>query len=236
MKLFLETANLDEIREALSLGVLDGVSTSPALATREKADFADRLREICQVVKGPVSVEVVGVHLEEMLAGAHRVLGVAENVIVRLPTTKEGVKACKHLSSGGAMVHMTLCYQPAAALMAAKAGAAMVSPFVTSGPAPSSVASIDADDDPEHDPDSPSLPPSEGQPTDHADDRRDRLIENVRMIFANYGMRTQIVAGGVRTAWQLARCAMAGADAACVPFSMIEQLLRQPLTGDDRGY
>src|SRR5688572_7578393 len=130
MKLFIDTANLDEIRQAHELGVLDGVTTNPSLVAKEKADFKTRLREICQIVKGPVSAEVVSVKADEMLREADELIKIADNITIKLPTIREGVIACKKLSSQGIKVNMTLCFQPLQALLVAKAGATFVSPFV----------------------------------------------------------------------------------------------------------
>jgi len=131
MKIFIDTANLDEIRQAHELGVLDGVTTNPSLVAKEKGvDFKTRLKEICQIVKGPVSAEVVSVKADEMLREASELLKIADNITIKLPTIREGVIACKKLSSQGVKVNMTLCFQPLQALMVAKAGATFVSPFV----------------------------------------------------------------------------------------------------------
>ena len=130
MKLFIDTANLDEIRQAHELGVLDGVTTNPSLVAKEKVDFKTRLREICEVVKGPVSAEVVSTKADDMLREADELLKIADNITIKLPTIREGVIACKKLASRGVKVNMTLCFQPLQALVVAKAGATFVSPFV----------------------------------------------------------------------------------------------------------
>src|SRR2546421_9059638 len=130
MKLFIDTANLDEIRQAHELGVLDGVTTNPSLVAKEKVDFKSRVREICQIVKGPVSAEVVSLKAEDMLREADDLIRIADNITIKLPTSREGVIACKKLSSQSVKVNMTLCLQPLQALIVAKAGATFVSPFV----------------------------------------------------------------------------------------------------------
>jgi len=130
MELYIDTANIDEIREAAALGVLDGVTTNPSLVAKEGVEFHDRLLEICEVVSGPVSAEVVSLEHDGMIAEADELLNIASNIIIKLPCTVEGLKACKTLSDRGVRVNMTLCFQPLQALMVAKAGAYLVSPFL----------------------------------------------------------------------------------------------------------
>jgi transaldolase len=130
MKLFLDTANLDEIREAWSWGVIDGVTTNPSLIAREGRDFVETIHEICTIVNGPVSAEVVAQDAEGMLREGRLLAKVHANVVVKVPLSIEGLKACKALSSEGTRVNVTLCFQPAQALLAAKAGATYISPFI----------------------------------------------------------------------------------------------------------
>ncbi len=131
MKIFIDTGNLEEIKKAANLGVLDGVTTNPSLIAREKgADFHTRLREICRIVKGPVSAEVVSTDMAGMLQEAEPLVKIAENITIKLPTIPEGVKACRQLAARGVKVNMTLCFQPLQALIVAKAGATYVSPFL----------------------------------------------------------------------------------------------------------
>jgi transaldolase len=130
MELYIDTANIDEIREAAALGVLDGVTTNPSLIAKEGVDFHDRMAEICDVVSGPVSAEVVALEHEGMVAEANELLKIANNIVIKLPCTVDGLKACKTLSNRGVRVNMTLCFQPLQALMVAKAGAFLVSPFL----------------------------------------------------------------------------------------------------------
>ncbi len=131
MELYIDTANLDEIKEAAALGVLDGVTTNPSLIAKEKAvKYHDRLKEICEVVKGPVSGEVISTEYPGMLTEAEQLIKIAPNIVVKLPTTVDGLKACKHLSGRGIKTNMTLVFQPLQALMVAKAGAFLVSPFI----------------------------------------------------------------------------------------------------------
>jgi len=131
MELYIDTANLDEIKEAAALGVLDGVTTNPSLIAKEKGvKYHDRLKEICEVVKGPVSGEVISTEYAGMLTEAEQLIKIAPNIVVKLPATVDGLKACKHLSGRGIKTNMTLVFQPLQALMVAKAGAFLVSPFI----------------------------------------------------------------------------------------------------------
>ncbi|MGE5611144.1 MAG: fructose-6-phosphate aldolase [Bacillota bacterium] len=130
MQLFIDTANLDEIRHANDLGVLDGVTTNPTHISKEKTDFKTRLREICQIVKGPVSAEVVSTQAEGMIREADELVKIAPNIVIKLPCTHDGVIALKKLAGRGVKINMTLCFQPLQALIVAKAGATYVSPFV----------------------------------------------------------------------------------------------------------
>ncbi len=130
MELYVDTANLDEIKKAADLGVLDGVTTNPSLIAKEGVDYGDRLAEICEVVSGPVSAEVIATDYEGMMAEADTRIGIAENIVIKLPCTTDGVRACNSLAERGVRTNMTLCFQPLQAWMVAKAGAFLVSPFI----------------------------------------------------------------------------------------------------------
>lgn len=130
MKFFIDTANVNEIREAEALGILDGVTTNPSLIAKEGKPFKDTILEICSIVNGPVSVEVTALDQKGMLDQAHEFAKWHKNVVIKLPTTRDGVKACKVLSSEGIKTNLTLCFSPTQALLVAKAGATYVSPFV----------------------------------------------------------------------------------------------------------
>ncbi len=130
MDIYIDTANLDEIKQAAALGVLDGVTTNPSLIAKEGVDFRRRLEEICAVVKGPVSAEVVATDHDGMVSEGESLARIAPNIVVKCPCIEEGVKACKTLADQDIKVNMTLCFQPLQALMAAKAGAFLISPFV----------------------------------------------------------------------------------------------------------
>ena len=130
MKFFIDTANLKEIREAADMGILDGVTTNPSLIAKENPPFKETILEICDIVNGPVSVEVVATEMRGMLEEAHEFARWHKNVVIKLPTTREGLKACKRLSEEGVRTNLTLCFSANQALMVAKAGATYVSPFV----------------------------------------------------------------------------------------------------------
>lgn len=200
MDLYIDTANLDEIREAAELGVLDGVTTNPSLVAKEGEgiDFHDHMRKICEIVTGPVSAEVTATDAAGMISQARELATLAENIVIKCPTTMDGLKACKALSDDGIRVNMTLCFQPLQALLVAKAGAFLVSPFI-------------------------------GRIDDIAGDGVD-LIEDIRVIYDNYGYETMILAASIRHPKHLVDVAMAGADVATVPFKVIKQMLNHPLT------
>jgi transaldolase len=130
MLLYIDTANIEEIKEAAALGVLDGVTTNPSLIAKEKVPYAKRLEEICQVVKGPVSAEVISIDYAGMMKEGREHSKIAPNIVVKLPITADGLKACKAFSDEGIKTNMTLCFQPMQALLVAKAGAYLVSPFI----------------------------------------------------------------------------------------------------------
>ena len=198
MEIYIDTANIDDIREAASLGVLDGVTTNPSLVAKEGVDFHDRLTEICNVVKGPVSAEVVATDHDGMVAEAEQLLKIAPNIVIKLPCIVEGLKACKTLSDRGVKINMTLCFQPLQALLVAKAGAYLVSPFI-------------------------------GRIDDISGDGVE-LIQQIRQIYDNYDFSTKILAASIRHPMHLVQMAMIGADVATVPFKVIQQMMKHPLT------
>lgn len=130
MQIYIDTANLDEINQANDLGVLDGVTTNPSLIAKEGADFHTRMKEICKIVKGPVSAEVVSLTHDDMIREAEPLIAIAPNIVIKLPCIVEGLKACKTLSDRGIKTNLTLCFQPLQAMLVAKAGAFLVSPFI----------------------------------------------------------------------------------------------------------
>ena len=198
MDLYVDTANLDEIKAAHDLGVLDGVTTNPSLIAKEGVDYAERLAQICEVVKGPVSAEVIATEADAMIAEGQDRAKIAENIVVKLPSTIDGLRACKALSDEGIRTNMTLCFQPLQALMVAKAGAFLVSPFI-------------------------------GRIDDIGADGMD-LIQQIRQIYDNYGMRTKVLAASIRHSKHMLDCALVGADVATVPFGVIKGFMKHPLT------
>lgn len=198
MDLYIDTANLDEIKQAHDMGVLDGVTTNPSLIAKEGVDYTKRITEICEIVKGPVSAEVISTDFEGMLREGREAAKIAPNIVVKLPSTIDGVKACKALADEGTKTNLTLCFQPLQALMVAKAGAFLVSPFI-------------------------------GRLDDISQDGMD-LIAQIRQIYDNYAYPTKILAASIRHPKHMVDCALAGADVATVPFNVINQFMKHPLT------
>lgn len=201
MKFFIDTANIQEIREGLSLGMVDGVTTNPSLVAKEKRKFQDVVKEILEIVDGPVSLEVVSLDAPGMIKEGRKLAKLSENVVVKVPMTTEGLKATKVFAGEGIAVNQTLVFSPLQALMAAKAGAAYVSPFV-------------------------------GRLDDVAT-RGMELVEQILTIYGNYGYETEVIVASVRHPMHVLEAALMGADIATIPFKVIAQLARHPLT--DRG-
>lgn len=198
MKLFLDTANLDEIREAASWGVLDGITTNPSLVSKEGRDFKELIREICKIVDGPVSAEVVAITKEEMVEEGRELARIHRNIVVKIPLIVEGLKAVKALSREGIKTNVTLCFSANQALLAAKAGAAYVSPFI-------------------------------GRLDDISHDGM-AVIRDIKTIYSNYGYSTQILTASVRHPLHVLEAAKAGSDVATMPFKVLEQIVKHPLT------
>ncbi len=198
MKLFIDTASVKEIKEAVSLGVIDGVTTNPTLISRENRPFRDILKEICAIIEGPVSAEVIALESAAMVSEARELAKIASNIVIKIPLIKEGLKAVKILSAEGIQTNVTLCFSSTQALLAAKAGADFVSPFI-------------------------------GR-LDDISQTGMSLIADIDRIYSNYGFKTQIIVASVRNPMHVADAALIGADIATVPFAVIEQLIRHPLT------
>jgi transaldolase len=204
MKFFIDTGNVDEIREAASLGVLDGVTTNPSLVAKEGKDFHTVLREIVSIVNGPISAEVTTTDPEQMLVQGRELAGIHPNIVIKVPLTKAGLQTCKRLRAEEIKVNVTLCFSPSQALMAAKCDATYISPFI-------------------------------GRLDDVSHDGME-LIRQIRVIYDNYGYETQILAASIRHPLHVVEAALAGADVATIPFKVVNQLLKHPLTdiGQDK--
>ncbi len=198
MDIFIDTANVDEIREANDWGIIDGVTTNPSLIAREGRDFRQVVEEICNIVDGPVSAEVVGTDAATMLAEAREYAQWHPNVVIKIPLTTEGLKAVKALSRDGIKTNVTLCFSAVQALLAAKAGATYISPFI-------------------------------GRLDDNGTDGIE-LIHQIRIIYDNYGLNTQILAASIRNPNHVRDCALAGADVATIPFKVLRHMSQHNLT------
>lgn len=203
MKFFIDTANLDEIREAMDMGLIDGVTTNPSLIAKEgDVDFKRHIATICEIVKGaPVSAEVTALDTDAMLREGRDYARIAPNVVVKCPLTREGLKATRILDSEGTKVNVTLCFSSAQAILAAKAGASYISPFL-------------------------------GRLDDIGQNGMELLAEIIE-IYDNYGWKTEVLAASIRHPIHVIEAARLGADVATLPFKVIEQLIKHPLT--DKG-
>ena len=202
MKFFIDTANLEQIQEAQDMGILDGVTTNPSLMAKEgisgQQNIINHYKSICDIVDGDVSAEVISTDFEGMVNEGEKLAALNSNIVVKVPMIKEGIKAIKHFSSKGIKTNCTLVFSSGQALLAAKAGATYVSPFI-------------------------------GRLDDVSTDGID-LIDQIRLIYDNYGFQTQILAASVRHPMHIIQCAEIGADVMTGPLSAITALLKHPLT------
>lgn len=202
MKFFIDTANLDQIREAQDMGILDGVTTNPSLMAKEGITGTDNImahyKKICEIVDGDVSAEVIATDYEGMVREGEALADLHDQIVVKIPMIKDGVKAMKYFSDNGIKTNCTLVFSAGQALLAAKAGAAYVSPFI-------------------------------GRLDDISTDGLN-LIAEIRMIYDNFDFQTEILAASVRHTMHIVECAKIGADVVTSPLSSIEGLLRHPLT------
>jgi transaldolase len=202
MKFFIDTANLKEIREAAEMGLIDGVTTNPSLISKEgNVEFKQHVAAICEIVQGDVSVEVTSLDTEGMLREGREYAKIAPNVVVKCPLTIDGLKATRRLTDEGTKVNVTLCFSAAQAILAAKAGAAYISPFL-------------------------------GRLDDVGQNGLALLAEIVE-IYDNYEWKTEVLAASIRHPIHVIEAARMGAHVATLPFKVIEQLVRHPLT--DKG-
>ena len=202
MKFFIDTASLKEIREAADLGLIDGVTTNPSLIAKEgDVDFKRHIAAICEIVQGPVSAEVTSLDTAGMLREGREYAAIAPNVVIKCPLTRDGLRATRALNDEGISVNVTLCFSAAQAILAAKAGASYISPFV-------------------------------GRLDDIAYDGM-QLIAEIVEIYRNYPWKTEVLVASVRNPTHVVEAARMGADVATIPFKVIDQLIKHPLT--DKG-
>lgn len=201
MNLFLDTANIDEIKKVHELGLLDGITTNPSIIAKSGRRFTEVIKEICSFVKGPVSAEVLATDAPTMIKEGMELAAIAENVVVKVPLIPEGIKAVTAFAEKGIATNVTLCFTANQALLAAKAGATYISPFV-------------------------------GRLDDIGYDGLE-LISEIREIYDNYGIETQILAASVRHPIHFKEVALRGADCVTLPYNVFEMLFKHPLT--DKG-
>jgi transaldolase len=198
MKFFIDTANVEEIKKGIALGMVDGVTTNPSLVAKEPRPFVEILKDICELVDGPVSAEVISLDAEGMVAEARELVKIADNIVVKIPMIEEGLKAVKQLAAEGIKTNVTLVFSASQALLAAKAGATYVSPFV-------------------------------GRLDDISVNGLD-LISDIMAILRNYGFATEVIVASVRNPMHVVESALLGADIATLPYKVIAQLAKHPLT------
>ena len=200
MKIFLDTADLGEIRRAADANLIDGVTTNPSLMAKVASDRDPKeiYREICEVVDGPISAEVIALDKDTMVVEGKKLAALHENIVVKLPLTEDGLKACRALVSEGIRTNVTLCFSVSQALLAAKAGATYISPFV-------------------------------GRIDDISGEGM-QLIHQIRQLYDNYGYATEILAASLRHPMHVVECMLIGADVATIPPSVLWQLAKHPLT------
>jgi len=198
MKFFIDTANIEEIKEAANIGLLDGVTTNPTLLARESGKPEEIFKQICNVVDGPVNAEVVSLDWEGMVREGRELAAIADNIVVKIPMTKDGLKAVKIFAAEGIKTNVTLIFTAIQALLAARAGATYVCPFV-------------------------------GRLDDTSTNGMD-LIAQIKQIFDNYLIESEIIVASIRHPMHVLESAMIGADIATVPFKVLEQLTKHPLT------
>jgi transaldolase len=201
MKIFLDTADLTEIRRAAEAGLIDGITTNPSLlmqAAGKEGTPREILEEICRVVDGPISAEVVATDAEKMLREGRELARIADNIVVKVPLIEAGLRACRHFHAEGIPVNVTLCFSPTQALLAAKAGASFISPFV-------------------------------GRLDDISNSGME-LIEQIVQIYDNYEFETEVLVASVRHPQHVVEAALLGADVVTIPSKVLYQLLQHPLT------
>jgi fructose-6-phosphate aldolase, TalC/MipB family len=198
MKLFIDTANVDEIRRVAKWGVLDGVTTNPSLIAKEGRDVKEVVQEICSIVDGPISAEVISLETDKMVEEAKELIKIHKNIVIKIPMCEEGLKAVSILHKEGIKTNVTLIFSAQQALLAAKAGASFVSPFM-------------------------------GRLDDIGNNGL-TVIEDISQVFDFYGFDTEIIAASIRTPMHVLDCAKVGAHISTVPYKVLMQMLKHPLT------
>ncbi len=198
MKFFIDTANIDEIKQGIDLGMVDGVTTNPSLVAKEGREFTGLIKDITSMVDGPVSAEVVSLDTDGMVREARELAGIADNIVVKIPLVENGIKAVRILTQEGIKTNVTLCFSPLQALMAAKAGATFISPFI-------------------------------GR-LDDIGHRGMDLVEDIVTIYDNYDFETEVIVASIRNPTHVLDAALIGADISTIPFKVIQQLIKHPLT------
>ncbi|MFZ5758010.1 MAG: fructose-6-phosphate aldolase [Thermodesulfobacteriota bacterium] len=198
MKFFIDTANIDEIRKGVDMGMVDGVTTNPSLIAREKKPFEEILAEICATVDGPISAEVISLDADGMVEEGRKLAALHSNIVIKVPMTTDGLKAVKRFAAEGIKTNVTLVFSATQALLAAKAGATFVSPFV-------------------------------GRLDDISLTGMD-LVNDIMTIYDNYGYQTEVIVASIRNPVHVLDAALIGADIATIPFNVITQLAKHPLT------
>ena len=195
MKIFIDTANVEEIRKASKLGVLAGVTTNPSLIAKEGRDIKEVIEEICSIVDGPISAEVMALECDEMVREGRELAKIHKNIVIKIPMCEEGLKAVKVLASEGIRTNVTLIFSPLQALLAARAGASFVSPFLG-----------------------------------RLDDIGNEIVTQIAEMFALHGIDTEIISASVRNPMHVLDSAMAGSHIATIPYNVILQMVKHPLT------
>ncbi|MGE4580545.1 MAG: fructose-6-phosphate aldolase [Desulfuromonadales bacterium] len=198
MKFFIDTADVEEIRQAHDLGLVDGVTTNPSLIAKSGRDFREVITEIVSIVDGPISAEVIALDADGMLREGRELAKIHPNIVIKVPLTEEGLKATRIFSAEGIKTNVTLAFSPLQALLAAKAGATFVSPFV-------------------------------GRLDDVGHDGMEG-VDQIKTIYDNYGFDTEIIVASVRSPLHVLNAALIGADICTIPFAVIRQLVKHPLT------
>jgi transaldolase len=198
MKIFIDSADIGEIREAAAMGLADGVTTNPSLVFKTGRKYRDVVQEIAEIVDGPISAEVIGTKYEEMMSEGREWAKLHRNVVVKVPLTLDGLKAARTLKKEGVRSNVTLCFSPTQAMLAAKAGATFISPFI-------------------------------GRLDDISQDGME-LIEQIVQIYKNYAYDTEVLVASIRHPMHVTQAALIGAHVCTIPFKVIEQLAKHPLT------